>query len=202
MSVMTAAMDQAMAGAEADRVLVERVKAGDRAAFNALVLKYQQRIVKLVSRYIRDPDEALDVAQEVFIRAYRAIGGFRGESAFYTWLYRIAVNAAKNAIGAATRNPVEGGLDIDDPELGEVRLKMTDISSPERLLYTEELKQTINTAIEELPPELRRAIVLREIEGLSYEAIAEAMQCPVGTVRSRIFRARESIANRIKPLLE
>ncbi|MGH8160616.1 MAG: sigma-70 family RNA polymerase sigma factor, partial [Gammaproteobacteria bacterium] len=123
--------------AEADRLLVERVKAGDQAAFNALVLKYQRRVVKLVSRYIRDPEEALDVSQEVFIRAYRAIGGFRGDSAFYTWLYRIAVNAAKNAIGAATRNPVEGGLDVDDPELGEVRRKMTDVSSPERLLYAE-----------------------------------------------------------------
>jgi len=188
--------------AEADRLLVERVKAGDRAAFNALVLKYQQRVLKLVSRYVRDPEEAMDVAQEVFIRAYRAINGFRGDSAFYTWLYRIAVNAAKNAIGAATRNPVEGGLDVDDPELGEVQRMMTDVSSPERLLYTEELKQTISTAIEELPPELRRAILLREIEGLSYEAIAEEMDCPVGTVRSRIFRARDAIAKRIKPLLE
>ncbi|MGH8273006.1 MAG: RNA polymerase sigma factor RpoE [Gammaproteobacteria bacterium] len=188
--------------AEADRLLVERVKAGDKAAFNALVLKYQRRIVKLVSRYIRDPDEALDVSQEVFIRAYRAIGGFRGDSAFYTWLYRIAVNAAKNAIGAATRNPVEGGLDVDDPELGAIRGKMTDVASPERLLYTEELKQTINTAMEELPPELRRAIVLRELEGLSYEEIAQAMDCPVGTVRSRIFRAREAIAKRIEPLME
>lgn len=187
--------------AEADRLLVERVKAGDKAAFNALVLKYQRRVVKLVSRYIRDPDEALDVSQEVFIRAYRAIGGFRGDSAFYTWLYRIAVNAAKNAIGAATRNPVEGGLDVDDPELGAVRNKLTDVSSPERLLYTEELKQTINSAIEELPPELRRAIVLRELEGLSYEEIAQAMDCPVGTVRSRIFRAREAIAKRIEPLM-
>lgn len=188
--------------AEADRLLVERVKAGDQAAFNALVLKYQRRVVKLVSRYIRDPEEALDVSQEVFIRAYRAIGGFRGDSAFYTWLYRIAVNAAKNAISAAARNPVEGGLDVDDPELGEVRLKMTDVSSPERLLYTEELKETIDAAIEGLPPELRRAIVLRELEGLSYEDIALAMGCPVGTVRSRIFRARDAIARRIKPLME
>ncbi len=188
--------------AEADRLLVERVQAGDQAAFNALVLKYQRRVVKLVSRYIRDPEEALDVSQEVFIRAYRAIGGFRGDSAFYTWLYRIAVNAAKNAISAATRNPVEGGLDVDDPELSEVMLKMTDVSSPEHMLYTEELKQTINTAIEELPPELRRAIVLRELEGLSYEDIALAMDCPVGTVRSRIFRARDAIARRIKPLME
>lgn len=188
--------------AEADRLLVERVKSGDRAAFNALVLKYQRRIVKLVSRYIRDPDEALDVSQEVFVRAYKAIGGFRGDSAFYTWLYRIAVNAAKNAIGAATRNPVEGGADVDDPEVGEVRLKMTDISSPERLLYTEELKRTINAAIDELPPELRRAIILRELEGLSYEDIASAMDCPVGTVRSRIFRARDAITRRIEPLLD
>ncbi|HEX5314583.1 MAG TPA: RNA polymerase sigma factor RpoE [Gammaproteobacteria bacterium] len=191
-----------MSGPEADRLLVARAKTGDQAAFNALVIKYQQRIVKLVSRYIRDPEEALDVSQEVFIRAYRAIGSFRGDSAFYTWLYRIAVNAAKNAIGAAMRNPVEGGLDVDDPELSEVSLKMTDVSSPERLLYTEELKQTINAAMDELPPELRRAIALRELEGLSYEAIAQAMDCPVGTVRSRIFRAREAIAHRIQPLLE
>lgn len=191
-----------VAGSDADRLLVERVKAGDRAAFDALVVKYQQRVLKLVSRYIRDPDMAMDVAQEVFIRAYRAIGGFRGDSAFYTWLYRIAVNAAKNAIGASTRNPVEGGLDVDDPELAEVKLKLTDVSSPERLLYTEELKQTINAAIEALPPELRRAILLREIEGLSYDAIANIMRCPVGTVRSRIFRAREAIAQKIKPLLE
>lgn len=202
LSPCTAVALTPVAGSDADRLLVERVKGGDRAAFDALVVKYQQRVLKLVSRYIRDPEMALDVAQEVFIRAYRAIGGFRGDSAFYTWLYRIAVNAAKNAIGAAARNPVEGGLDVDDPELAEVKLKLTDVSSPERLLYTEELKQTINSAIEELPQELRRAIVLREIEGLSYEAIAKIMQCPVGTVRSRIFRARESIAQKIKPLLE
>ena len=188
--------------ADADRLLVKRVQAGDEAAFNALVLKYQQRVLKLVSRYVRDPEEALDVAQEVFIRAYRALKGFRGDSAFYTWLYRIAVNAAKNAIGAATRNPVEGGLDVDDPELVEVQRRMTDEATPERLLYTEELKETINRAIEELPPELRRAILLREVKGLSYEEIAEVMGSPVGTVRSRIFRAREAVALRIKPLLE
>ncbi len=188
--------------ADADRLLVKRVQAGDQAAFNALVLKYQQRVLKLVSRYVRDPEEALDVAQEVFIRAYRALKGFRGDSAFYTWLYRIAVNAAKNAIGAATRNPVEGGLDVDDPELVEVQRRMTDEATPERLLYTEELKETINRAIEELPPELRRAILLREVKGLSYEEIAQVMDSPVGTVRSRIFRAREAVAQSIKPLLE
>ena len=188
--------------ADADRLLVKRVQAGDQAAFNALGLKYQQRVLKLVSRYVRDPEEALDVAQEVFIRAYRALKGFRGDSAFYTWLYRIAVNAAKNAIGAATRNPVEGGLDVDDPELVEVQRRMTDEATPERLLYTEELKETINRAIEELPPELRRAILLREVKGLSYEEIAQVMGSPVGTVRSRIFRAREAVAQSIKPLLE
>lgn len=193
---------QGKSQAEADRLLVERVKGGDRAAFNALVLKYQRRIVKLVSRYIRDPEEAMDVSQEVFIRAYKAIDGFRGDSAFYTWLYRIAVNAAKNAIGSATRNPVEGGVDVDDPDISEVRLKMTDVSSPERLLYTDEIKRTINAAIDDLPPELRRAIVLRELEGMSYEEIAQAMDCPVGTVRSRIFRARDAITKRIEPLLE
>lgn len=196
------ARDETTSSADADRLLVKRVQAGDQAAFNVLVLKYQQRVLKLVSRYIRDPEEALDVSQEVFIRAYRALKNFRGDSAFYTWLYRIAVNAAKNAIGAAMRNPVEGGLDVDDPELIEVQRKMTDEATPEHLLYTEELKQTINSAIEALPPELRRAILLREVEGLSYEEIAKVMDSPVGTVRSRIFRAREAVAQRIQPLLE
>lgn len=196
------ARDETTSGADADRLLVKRVQGGDKAAFNALVLKYQQRILKLVSRYVRDPEEALDVSQEVFIRAYRALKNFRGDSAFYTWLYRIAVNASKNAIGAAIRNPVEGGLDVDDPELMEVQRKMVDEASPEHLLYTEELKQTINSAIEGLPPELRRAILLREMKGLSYEEIAKVMDSPVGTVRSRIFRAREAVAQRIQPLLE
>ncbi len=191
-----------MAGTEADRLLVERVQAGERTAFDALVLKYQQRIFKLVSRYVWNREEARDVTQEVFVRAYRAIGSFRGDSEFYTWLYRIAVNAAKNAVGTATRNPVEGGLDIDDPEIGEIRTKLTDVSSPEHLLCAEDLKRTINDAIGALPAELRRAILLREIEGMSYEEIANAMHCPVGTVRSRIFRAREAIFIRIKPLLE
>lgn len=191
-----------MAGTEADRLLVERVQAGERTAFDALVLKYQQRVFKLVSRYVWNREEARDVTQEVFVRAYRAIGGFRGDSEFYTWLYRIAVNAAKNAVGAAARNPIEGGLNIDDPEIGEIRAKLTDISSPERLLYAEDLKRAINDTIGALPAELRRAILLREIEGMSYEEIAKAMHCPVGTVRSRIFRAREAISIRIKPLLE
>lgn len=191
-----------MSQAEADRLLVKRVQNGDRAAFNILVRKYQQRVLKLVSRYIRDPDEALDVAQEAFVRAYRAIDGFRGDSAFYTWLYRIAINAAKNAVAAAVRNPIEGGFDHQDPEQYELRARLTDVGSPERLLYTEELKQTIHEAIEALPAELKTAIVLRELEGLSYEEIAEAMDCPVGTVRSRIFRARDAIAKRIGPLLD
>lgn len=202
MNLALAVVRDRMAGAEADRLLVQRVQAGDSAAFNALVLKYQQRVFKLVSRYVRDREEALDVTQEVFVRAYKALGGFRGESAFYTWLYRIAVNAAKNAVGAASRNPVEGSLDVDDLELTEVQSKLTDVSSPERQLYADELKRTINEAIQALPAELRRAILLREIEGLSYEEIAEIMKCPVGTVRSRIFRAREAISTRIKPLLE
>lgn len=186
---------------QADEVLVERVRKGDRTAFDALVIKYQQKIVKLVSRYVREPSEALDVAQEAFIKAYRAMPSFRGDSAFYTWLYRIAINTAKNHLVAEARRPIEGGLDLQDPDQYDMQLKARDVDTPENLLLTEEIKHTVDAAIAGLPEDLRTAIVLRELEGLSYEEIATAMSCPVGTVRSRIFRAREAIDQQLRPLL-
>ena len=184
-----------------DRVLVQRVKKGDRGAFDILVARYQHKIIKLVTRYVRDPSEAMDVAQEAFLKAYKALPGFRGDSAFYTWLYRIAINTAKNYLVAAKRRPVDYDLDLQDPEQYEMhgRLKTTD--TPEHMVLTEEIRQTVNRAIEELPEDLRTAIMLREIEGMSYEEIATTMECPVGTVRSRIFRAREAIDRQLKPLL-
>ena len=188
--------------ADADQMLVARVQSGDRAAFDVLVRKYQHKIVKLVTRYVHDPSEALDVAQEAFIKAYRAIHGFRGESAFYTWLYRIAINTAKNHLVAEGRRPLEHGVDLQDPEQYEVQSRLRDVDTPERLLLTDEIQKTVEQAIAELPEDLRTAIVLRELEGLSYEEIAEAMSCPVGTVRSRIFRAREAIDAKLRPLLD
>ncbi len=184
-----------------DRVLVQRVKKGDRAAFDILVARYQHKIIKLVTRYVRDPSEAMDVAQEAFLKAYKALPGFRGDSAFYTWMYRIAINTAKNYLVSAKRRPVDYDLDLQDPEQYEMhgRLKTTD--TPEHMVLTEEIRQTVNRAIEELPEDLRTAIMLREIEGMSYEEIATTMECPVGTVRSRIFRAREAIDRQLKPLL-
>lgn len=184
-----------------DRVLVQRVKKGDRAAFDILVARYQHKIIKLVTRYVRDPSEAMDVAQEAFLKAYKALPGFRGDSAFYTWMYRIAINTAKNYLVSAKRRPVDYDLDLQDPEQYEMhgRLKTTD--TPEHMVLTEEIRQTVNRAIEELPEDLRTAIMLREIEGMSYEEIANTMECPVGTVRSRIFRAREAIDRQLKPLL-
>ena len=190
-----------MAEQSVDKQLVERVKKGDKAAFDALVLKYQHKLVKLISRYIKDPSEVLDVAQESFLKAYRAIPRFRGESAFYTWLYRIAINTAKNHLVAQGRRPP--GEDIDSGEAeqygGESDLK--DQATPERLLLRDEIERTVIEAIEQLPEELRTAITLRELEGMSYEEIAQAMDCPIGTVRSRIFRAREAINQRLEPLL-
>ncbi len=184
-----------------DRELVERARKGDRAAFDLLVRKYQPKVVKLVARYLRDPSEALDIAQETFLKAYRALPGFRSDSAFYTWLYRIAINTAKNHLAAQARRPPAEDIDSGDAEQlgGESDLK--DLATPERLLLTEEIERTVREAIEELPEELRTAIVLRELEGLSYDEIAEVMECPVGTVRSRIFRAREAINERLAPLL-
>jgi len=191
-----------MAKRIADDVLVERVRQGDRSAFDALVIKYQQKIVKLVSRYVSEPSDALDVAQEAFIKAYRAMPSFRGESAFYTWLYRIAINTAKNYLVAEGRRPIEGGLDLQDPEQYDMQIRAQDIDTPENLALSEEIKRTVDEAIAALPDDLRTAIMLREFEGMSYEEIAEAMSCPVGTVRSRIFRAREAIDQRLKPLLQ
>ena len=185
----------------ADLALIRRVQQGDRSAFDLLVIKYQHRILKLVMRYVRDPSEALDVVQEVFIKAYRAAPSFRGDSAFYTWLYRIAINTAKNFLVAAGRRPIHYGLDLQDSEQHEIFAKLKDTDTPEGLTLSEEIRQTVNTTIQDLPEDLRTAILLREIEGMSYEDIAQVMECPVGTVRSRIFRAREAIDKRINPLL-
>jgi len=172
--------------ADSDQMLVERVQRGDKTAFDVLVRKYQHKIVKLVTRYVHDSTEALDVSQEAFIKAYRAIHGFRGDSAFYTWLYRIAINTAKNHLVAEGRRPLEHGMDLQDPEQYDMQARLRDVDTPERLLLTDEIQRTVEQAIEDLPEDLRTAIVLREIEGLSYEQIAESMSCPVGTVRSRI----------------
>ena len=181
-----------------DQRLVERVQGGDKRAFDVLVLKYQHRIVKLVMRYVRDQSEALDVTQEAFIKAYRAIPKFRGDSAFYTWLYRIAINTAKNHIVAMKRRPMEYDLDLQESGGYETHAQLRDTDSPERVAQREELRESLQAAIDTLPEELRVAILLREIDGLSYEEIARAMDCPVGTVRSRIFRARDALDKAIR----
>jgi len=190
-----------MGDAATDRELVERVKQGDKRAFDLLVQKYQFKITKLVARYLHDQSEAMDVAQEAFIKAYRALPGFRGESAFYTWLYRIAINTAKNHLVALGRRPPNADIDSQDAEqfAGDSWLKEN--ATPERLLLKDEIEQVVFKAIEDLPEDLRTAITLRELEGLSYEDIAQAMGCPIGTVRSRIFRAREAIDSKLQPLL-
>jgi RNA polymerase sigma-70 factor, ECF subfamily len=191
-------------GADAsDLSLVRRVQRGDKGAFDALVLKYQHKLVKLVMRYVRNAAEAEDIAQEAFIKAYRALPQFRGDSAFYTWLYRIAINTAKNAVVSRDRSPVEYDLDRNAGEESyEMQARMKDAETPEGLVLTDEIRATVNAAIEALPEDLRTAIVLRELEGLSYEEIAAAMDCPVGTVRSRIFRAREAIDRRLREVFE
>lgn len=191
-----------MGGQQVDRELVERVKQGDKKAFDVLVQKYQHKITKLISRYVRDPNEVLDVAQESFIKAYRALGNFRGDSAFYTWLYRIAINTAKNYLVSQGRRPPDTDIDAEEAAQYEGAPALKEGDSPERLALKDEIEAVIFRAIEDLPEELRAAITLRELEGLSYEEIAQAMDCPIGTVRSRIFRAREAIDKKLKPLLE
>ena len=188
---------------DADLELVRRVQRGDKRAFELLVAKYQRRISRLLSRMIRDPSDIEDVTQEAFIKAYRALPNFRGDSAFYTWLYRIAINTAKNHFAAQGRRaPTVVSNDIEDQEDGEDSIRLSDTATPDSLYQSKQVGLAVNRAIDQLPADLRTAIVLRELEGLSYDEIAEAMSCPVGTVRSRIFRAREAIAQELRPLLE
>ena len=184
-----------------DRLLVELVKQGNKKAFDKLVLKYQQRIIQLVLRYVRDPSEAQDVAQESFIKAYKALANFRGESAFYTWLYRIAVNTAKNYLVSRARRSSNNEIELDSAENFESAFRLKDNDTPEHLLLSEEIRLTIQQAVEDLPEELKRAIRYRELDGMSYEEIAKIMDCPIGTVRSRIFRAREAVDKIIEPLI-
>jgi RNA polymerase sigma-70 factor (ECF subfamily) len=195
-----------MSEADADALLIERIKRGDMRAFEMLVVKYQRRIERLIGRMVRDTDLVPDIAQETFIRAYRAIPQFRGESAFYTWLYRIAVNTAKKVLVEVKRDPIvtESALAIrdSDDETSRVENELSDGTTPDAVLASKEIAATVNAAVDALSDDLRQAITLREIEGLSYDEIAEVMKCPIGTVRSRIFRAREAIAERLRPLLD
>ncbi|HZQ75477.1 MAG TPA: RNA polymerase sigma factor RpoE [Burkholderiales bacterium] len=191
-----------MSDREIDQRLVERAQRGDKQAFNLLVEKYQRKLGRLLSRFIRDPAEVEDVTQEAFIKAYRALPAFRGDSAFYTWLYRIGINTAKNYLMAMGRRaPTSTEVEAEEAEGFEEGEQLRDINTPESLLLSNEIAATVNATIEKLPEELRTAIQLREIEGKSYEEIAEQMKCPIGTVRSRIFRAREAIAEQLRPLL-
>jgi RNA polymerase sigma-70 factor (ECF subfamily) len=192
-----------MGDREADQILVERVQQGDKQAFGLLVAKYQRRLMRLIARLVRDPAEVEDVAQEAFIKAYRALSGFRGESAFYTWLYRIGINTAKNYLASKGRHvPTTTELDSEEAENYDDGEQLRDNNTPERLLMTKQIGATVNAAMEALPEDLKNAIVLREIDGMSYEEIAQIMDCPIGTVRSRIFRAREAISEKLKPLLD
>jgi RNA polymerase sigma-70 factor (ECF subfamily) len=191
-----------MSDREIDRQLVARAQRGDKRAFELLVEKYQRKLARLLSRFIRDPAEVEDVTQEAFIKAYRALPAFRGDSAFYTWLYRIGINTAKNYLMAMGRRaPTSTEVEAEEAEGFEEGEQLRDINTPESLLLSNEIAQTVNSTIEQLPEELRTAIQMREIEGMSYEDIAKAMDCPIGTVRSRIFRAREAIAEQLRPLL-
>ena len=190
-----------MADASPDRLLVTRAQEGDRHAFDLLVLRYQHRLVKLIGRYVRDHAEVLDVAQESFIKAYRALPNFRGDSAFYTWLYRIAINTAKNHLVSQARRNAELAVDAQEAEQFDEASELRDTATPEQLLMRDQVQRTVVAAIEELPDDLRTAITLRELEGMSYEDIAQTMDCPIGTVRSRIFRAREAINRRLEPLI-
>ena len=191
-----------MSERDIDQQLVVRVQKGDNTAFDLLVRKYQHKIAKLVGRYVRDHAEAEDVTQEAFIKAYRALRGFRGDSAFYTWLYRIAVNTAKNYLESRGRRPVSLDLELEGLEMLDDSESLREQATPERQLLTGEIATTIQQVLDLLPADLRMAITLREVEGLSYEEIAEIMDCPIGTVRSRIFRAREAVDKELKPLLE
>lgn len=192
-----------MSDRDIDQQLVERVQRGDKAAFNLLVVKYQRKIFRLLSRLIRDSAEIEDVAQEAFIKAYRALPNFRGDSAFYTWLYRIAINTAKNyLVSQGRRVPTSTESNIEDAETFDDGDHLRDLNTPDSMLVTKQVAEAVNRAIDQLPEDLRTAIVLRELEGLSYEEIAESMQCPIGTVRSRIFRAREAIAQELRPILD
>ncbi|MCG6937202.1 MAG: RNA polymerase sigma factor RpoE [Gammaproteobacteria bacterium] len=191
-----------MSDREIDQELVARVQQGDNKAFDLLVLKYQVRLSKLVSRFLRNQSDVQDVVQEAFIKAFRALPSFRGDSAFYTWLYRIGINTAKNHLVAQSRKNPANGIDAQEAEDYGASEWLKEYSSPEREALTAELEKTIYQAMGDLPPDLREAITLREIEGLSYEEIAEVMDCPVGTVRSRIFRAREAIDNKLEPMLD
>ncbi len=187
---------------QVDQELVERVQRGDKKAFDLLVLKYQRKVVNLVSRYVRNQSEALDVTQEAFIKAYKALPNFRGDSAFYTWIYRIAINTAKNHIVAQGRRPPGSDLDAGTAEQMDIGVRLQENTTPENQLLQDEIAETVRDAIDDLPEDLKTAITLRELEGLSYEEIAKAMSCPVGTVRSRIFRARDAINTKLAPLLE
>lgn len=191
-----------MSEREADQQLVERVQKGDKKAFDLLVLKYQHRVISLVGRYVNNREDALDVTQEAFIKAYRALPKFRGESAFYTWIYRIAINTAKNHLVSRGRRPPGVDVDVEDAQYFDTAAGLRDVASPERHMLRDEIEKTVHLALEALPSELRTAVMLREFDGLSYEDIAEVMECPVGTVRSRIFRGREAIDQKVKPLLE
>jgi RNA polymerase sigma-70 factor, ECF subfamily len=191
-----------MGDREVDQQLVERAQHGDKQAFELLVAKYQRKLGRLLSRFIRDPAEVEDVAQEAFIKAYRALPSFRGDSAFYTWLYRIGINTAKNYLVAMGRRaPTTTEFDSEEAENFEDGEYLRDVNTPEAEMMSKQIAATVNQTMEELPEELRTAITLREIEGMSYEDIASVMNCPIGTVRSRIFRARETIAARLRPLL-
>ncbi len=185
-----------------DQQLVERVQQGDKKAFDMLVLKYQQRIVNLVSRFVRNPSDALDVTQEAFLKAYRALPRFRGDSAFYTWMYRIAVNTAKNHLAQQSRRPLQAEQDISEVEQFQGESALKEQATPEHMIMRDQIQDVVVKTIDDLPEDLKTAITLRELEGLSYEEISEVMECPIGTVRSRIFRAREAIDKALKPLID
>ena len=199
---MAEVVDTQQGQQELDQELVRRVQRGDSAAFDLLVRKYQHRIAALIGRYIADWSECQDVAQDTFIRAYRAIGNFRGDAQFYTWLHRIAVNTAKNHLVAHKRRPPTEDIDVSDAEQFDSGIRLRDTDTPDRELARQQMEQTVMRAVDALPEELRTAITLREVEGLSYDEIAQRMDCPIGTVRSRIFRAREAIDTELRPLME